>query len=92
MIELKGDFVFTEALFEKDNIPKYEDMGLNRPENELEDMEPWPFRFRLSSLNSYNPSGEKGITTARLEGKDYYRINVPFEEFDEFITKNIKYT
>jgi len=92
MIELKGDFVITEAMFEKDNIPKYEEMGLPEPENKLEDMEPAPFRFRLSKINSYNPSGEIGITTLRMDGKDYYRINVPFEEFDEFIMKNIKYT
>ena len=90
MIEIKGDFIITEAMFEKDNIPNYEDMGLPRPDNKLDDMEPWPFRFRLSKINSYNPSGEKGITTLRMDGRDYYRINVPFEEFDEFIIKQLK--
>jgi len=77
-----GEYIITEALFKKDGVP---DLGLNEEEDELETT---PFRFKLSSLESWNSESETRPTTIRLSNGDSFNINVPFKEFDKFILEN----
>ena len=83
MYKVVKDWFFTTASFVDPDHEKLESLGISHGEESVEE-----FRFKLSSLTSYNKS-EKGLTTVDVSG---FRIvlEVPFETFDEFFIRYIE--
>ena len=78
-MEVKGDWVFTQAQYIQDEYMKMSELGIS---NEIiYDLE--PFRFKLSLLESYNKSST-GLTTVKI-GEDRITISEIFEDFDKYI-------
>lgn len=87
MIELRGKWVVTTALFNAPGQEKFEELGITT----YEVMEPTPIRFKLENLISYNEGNPDRPTTILLSSGDLYSLDIPFEKFDEFISKQEKW-
>jgi len=90
ILEFTKDWVFTEAIFLDSERPDYEKLGIDEPKEGEESYElVHPFRFRLKKLVAYNNADDETITVVRLASGENFNLNVPFEEFDKHIRREM---
>jgi|SRR6185436_3514825 len=90
ILEFTKDWVFTEAIFLDSDRPDYDLLGIGKPKNDEDNYEVvHPFRFKVSKLVAYNNAEDENITVVRLLSGENFNINVPFEEFDKHIRREM---
>jgi len=83
MIERNGELVFCDAFFMVNSEIIFEDLGMEHP------VERCPFRFRLDELQCFY-GGTENKTTIHLKSGISFSLDIPLDQFDEFIRANQK--